>query len=551
MLKRLVIANYALIDHLDIDFHDGLSIITGETGAGKSIILGALSLIFGQRADSKIIRNASNKSIIEAYFDIQGYELESFFAEQDLDYIEDECILRREIAPNGRSRAFINDSLVTLSVLADLASRLVDIHSQHNNALLLSPSYQLKIIDNVACNGELTGGYVQLYNQYAHAVTDLEKVKEKIEKSKADEEYYRFQLRQFKELMLSEGEQETLESERTVLSNVTEIKQSLKDACDMISDNDVSILSMMSQVVNRISSLKTLYDQAETINARLDSVSIEITDIYDTLSHTLNTLEDDPEELERVEERLSAIYALQQKYHVGTDTELIEIQHKLEHSLEEIAHSDDEIQIREQQLEAYRKELQIVADRLTLARQKAARQMSERLIALAKPLGMKNLRCEIELIKVPFERTGQDKIRFMFAFNKNQDLMPIEKTASGGEVSRLMLCLKSIVAESTMLPSIIFDEVDTGVSGEVANKIGLMMKQISDRIQVIAITHLPQVAALGEHHYKVYKTDDEHATVTNIKELDKEGRIREIAGMLSGATIDDAAINNAKSLLNL
>lgn len=551
MLTQLNISNYALIDSIEIPLKSGLTIITGETGAGKSIIMGALSLLLGQRADIKSIRNAEKKTIVEASFDISGYGLDSFLESNDIDKCGDECILRREILPTGRTRAFVNDTPVTLAVLSTLALRLVDIHSQHSNALLLSDSYQLQVIDSLADNKDLRTDYEQEYAKYAQLKKELAQLKERIEKNQANEEYFKFQLNQLKPLRLKEGEQEELETLYKKLSNVSMIKEKLWDATSLLGEGSSSIISKLAKVQNSLDDLKDVLEESGVLVERLESVAIEVQDIYDTVSAEVEDLYDDPAELERIDSRLSNIYSLQQRHHVNTVEELLKIQSELQKSLSEIENSEEELDSLQQALDNLMKVLSECADKLTTSRRTAAKRFEEALLQRAMPLGMKNLRCLVEFKKADFDKSGQDKVAFLFAFNKNQQLTPVEKTASGGEMSRLMLTIKSIVAQKMQLPSIIFDEVDTGVSGDVANKIGEMMKDISKNIQVITITHLPQVAALGDNHFKVFKTDVEDTTITNVRALDVNGRIQEIAGMLSGSQIDQAAINNAKSLLKI
>lgn len=551
MLKRLAISNYALIDSIEISLEGGLSIITGETGAGKSIIMGALSLLLGQRADMKSIRNSDKKTVVEAVFNVDGYGIDTLLDENDLDSGGEDCILRRELLPNGRSRAFVNDTPVTLSVLAEFASRLIDIHSQHSNALLLSPAYQLDIIDGLASDEVLKKEYAEIYDRYNKLGKLIEATKARIEKNKADEDYLRFQLRQFESVNLDQQSVDEMEKERTTLENVSEIKEHLWNSVSVLGNDDHSIVSGLSYLGQQIGRLNDVFDESKGLSQRIDNIYIEAKDILSTLSDYIDTLNDDPEELERINDQLNAVYSLLQRFHAKDVTELAEIKAGFEKSLFEIENSDEEISGLEKQMEDVKGALAVAADKLTSVRKAAAEEFSKKLMHTAIPLGMKNLLCKVDFVRSGYEKSGQDKIRFLFSFNKNQELMPVERTASGGEISRLMLCIKSIIAEKIQLPSIIFDEVDTGVSGDIANKIGQMMKDISMRIQVITITHLPQVAALGTHHYKVYKEDVGDSTVTNIRELDKEGRIREIAGMLSGSKIDDAAMNNAKSLLNL
>lgn len=551
MIKHLKISNYALIDTVEISFDEGLTIITGETGAGKSIIMGALSLLLGQRADVKAIRHADKKSIIEASFCIEGYGLDNFFTENDIDSYDTECLLRRELLPNGRTRAFVNDTPVTLAVLSALAIRLVDIHSQHSNALLLNPSYQLKVIDSLADNSDVRNDYAEKFANYSKLSDELKQLRERIQKNKDNEDYLRFQLSQLSPLNLNESEQEELEATHKLLSNIGEVKEKVWESCNLLGESNNSILNKLNKVQTLLEQLSDVFEPSAEYVQRLESAAIELQDIYENLNGHIDEMHDDPDELEKVEARLNAIYSLEKRYHVNTVGELIAIEKDLEKSLKEIDNSEEQLEELQSRLDEQTKVLKAAAERLTRTRESAAEIFASKLETVAKPLGMKNLQCRVDFQQQPFGKSGCDAIVFLFAFNKNQQLVSAEKTASGGELSRLMLCIKSIIAEKMQLPSIIFDEVDTGVSGEVANKIGEMMKGIASTIQVISITHLPQVAALGAHHFKVFKQDIADSTVTNIKKLDNQGRILEIAQMLSGERVDNAAINNAKSLLKL
>ena len=551
MLKLLRISNYALIDFLEINLEEGLTIITGETGAGKSIIMGALSLLLGQRFDAKIIRNNEKKSVIEACFRVTGYNLENIFASNDIDDLGEECILRREILPNGRTRAFVNDTPVNLVTLEVIALSLVDIHSQHSNALLLKPEYRLQILDSLADNEHLRKEYKSIYSEYCNVRKHLQQEKERIEKNRDNEEYFKFQLSQIKPLKLKDGEQENLEQSYKVLSNVAEIKEKIYLATEWIGNGTSSVLTKLQKTLTSLESIREMFDASGQIIERLEPILIELQDIYDTLNGEVDNLTDNPAELAEIDTRLNMIYALQQKHHVGTVAELIEIQKDLEKSLSEIQNSDKELSGLEAKLKDLEKSLSETADNLSKSRMEAASVFEKELIDIAVPLGLKNLQFKVYRKKIEYNSLGNDSVTFSVGFNKNQQLMPVEKTASGGELSRLMLSIKYIIAKSMQLPSIIFDEIDTGVSGEIANKIGEMMKKISKQIQVITITHLPQVAALGDCHFKVYKKDNDNTTITNIKQLDNNDRVLEIAGMLSGATINDAAIENAKSLLKL
>lgn len=548
MLQQLSISNYALIDQLDISFGNGLSIITGETGAGKSIVIGALSLILGQRADTKVIRNESKKTVVEATFDVESYDLSGFFEENDIDFAP-ECIVRREIMPNGRTRAFVNDTPVTLSLLGELSQKLIDIHSQHSNALLLRSSYQLSVIDSLAGNKDLLARYKEVYNLLVQARRIYEQEKEKIEKDKQDEEYIRFQLNQLTEANLEIGEEETLEKKKRKIENLALLQNNLSETCRILNDGDRSVLEMLSDTEKLVAVLESVYENASEIRDRIESASIELKDIADTVRQELSEMDGDIGELEMIDERLSLIYMLQQKFKVHSVEELLALKQDMEQRVSAIDHSEEKLDDMMLQIEALEKNANALADSLSRARKSTAVSFMENLKEKARDLGLKNFNGAIAFERVDFSATGRDTIRFEVSFNVNRQLLPIEETASGGEMSRLMLCIKSLIATKMQLPTIIFDEIDTGVSGEIANKIGVMMKDISSSIQVVTITHLPQVAALGDRHYKVYKQDTEKETVTRMKELDAESRILEIAGMLSGSQVDSAAIENAKSLM--
>lgn len=548
MLQQLSISNYALIDQLDISFGNGLSIITGETGAGKSIVIGALSLILGQRADTKVIRDESKKTVVEATFDVESYDLSGFFEENDIDFAP-ECIVRREIMPNGRTRAFVNDTPVTLSLLGELSQKLIDIHSQHSNALLLRSSYQLSVIDSLAGNKDLLARYKEVYNLLVQARRIYEQEKEKIEKDKQDEEYIRFQLNQLTEANLEIGEEETLEKKKRKIENLALLQNNLSETCRILNDGDRSVLEMLSDTEKLVAVLESVYENASEIRDRIESASIELKDIADTVRQELSEMDGDIGELEMIDERLSLIYMLQQKFKVHSVEELLALKQDMEQRVSAIDHSEEKLDDMMLQIEALEKNANALADSLSRARKSTAVSFMENLKEKARDLGLKNFNGAIAFERVDFSATGHDKIRFEVSFNVNRQLLPIEETASGGEMSRLMLCIKSLIATKMQLPTIIFDEIDTGVSGEIANKIGVMMKGISSSIQVVTITHLPQVAALGDRHYKVYKQDTEKETVTRMKELDAESRILEIAGMLSGSQVDSAAIENAKSLM--
>lgn len=551
MLTRLHISNYALIDELEIKFDNGLTIITGETGAGKSIILGALSLILGERAEARSVRNPEKKVVVEASFDISAYALEGFFAESEIDFWEEECIVRREISATGRSRAFVNDTPVTISVLKDLTSRLVDIHSQHSNMLLSKPAFQLSVLDSIADNKEVVSKYNVEYVCYKKLQEQLLEKQNEYEKSRAEEDYIRFQLNQFADLKLTENEDIELENLQKKLSNVSEIKQNLWQISSTLNGEENSILEQLKVVAQRIQSTERNLSEIEGMGERVQSALVELKDIAQSVSYVDDQLVDDPRQLEEVEMRLNSIYELERKHNAASVNELLAIQHKFENQLSLIDNSENQIAEIEAKLKTQKAKVKELALVLSETRKKAAELFVADLQPLAQTLGMRNLAFDIKFTATDYTANGADVVEFLFAFNKNQTLLPVKDTASGGEISRLMLCIKSIIARSMSLPTIIFDEVDTGVSGDVANKIGEMMGEICKRIQVLAITHLPQVAAHAHHHLMVYKADDENSTLTHVKALNEEEHVLEIARMLSGKDVNQAAIDNAKSLIGI
>lgn len=549
MIKQLHISNYALIDRLDIEFADGLTIITGETGAGKSIILGALSLILGERADLKAIRDADSKTIVEATFDIAGYGLEPFFKEYDIDWDEHECIVRRELSPSGRSRAFVNDTPVALAALRELVTRLLDIHSQHNNMLLSNPQFQLSILDSIAGNADLLGNYHKAYAEYREAEQRLAETVTAMERLKQNEDYIRFQLNQLQAMQLQPDEDQQLEALQARLSNITSLKEALWSVENELDGEENGVLAHLTSVVQRLDEAERCLTEISGMSDRVRSSLIDLKDIAQDVGNIMDTLNDDPSELARVDERLSSIYSLMRKHNAQNVNQLIDIQHDYERQLGEIDHNDEMLeQLKSQVEETFKASTAIAAD-LSANRRQAATKFVKELLSLALPLGMKNLAFDVQLTPVKLSRSGADHVEFMMAFNKNQRLMPVKETASGGEISRVMLCIKTIIARHMQLPSIIFDEVDTGVSGDVANMIGEMMADIARAIQVIAITHLPQVAANGDHHLRVYKTDNERETLTHVEQLSDQEHVMEIARMLSGKDLNQAAIENAKSLI--
>lgn len=555
MLKQLKISNYALIDKLDIMFEPGLTIITGETGAGKSIMMGALSLILGDKVESRAIRAIDKKSVIEVIFNIEEYGLRQFFADNDIEYYDDgECIMRREISPNGRTRGFINDTPVTLPVMRALSVQLIDIHSQHSNMLLSSHRYQLSILDNLYPDKKLLEEYIKEYEAYKRIEGKIKDLKENNARRKSEEDYLRFQLSQIKELELRNDEDIELEAIERRLSNVNEIKSNLWQCLQLLDgdeDGENSILNGLATVAGNLSHISRMCDDVSGMDDRVESALIELKDITRTIATLQDSIMDDPAELERVSGRLGNIYSLENKHKVQSVNELLMLQSEYETQLAEIDGFDDEIERLEKELEHQEAVVSKLAIELSERRKATSKIFENNLKDLAVPLGMKNLQFKIEFEQVPFSPTGIDAVRFLFSFNKQQPLMPVETTASGGEISRLMLCIKSIIAKNMKLPTIIFDEVDTGVSGDVANRMGDLMKDISGNIQVITITHLPQVAAKGDNHFKVYKQDTADSTHTSVRRLESDERVMEIAAMLSGDKVSEAAIDNAKILLNI
>lgn len=553
MIETLHISNYALIDNIEIEFAGGFNVITGETGAGKSIIMGALSMLLGARADSKVVRRADAKSVVEATFHVAGRDgIRKLCEENDIEWDPmGVCILRREILPTGRSRAFINDTPVNLSTLQAAATQLVDIHSQHNNLQLASPPYQLQVIDALVGDTEAKEKYPELYTQYRRALHRYKETKRQLAISRGDEEYMQFQLSQLDELKLTEGEQEELERERELMANLTEVKASLTAVNDAFSNNPNSILSQLKIAETNTAEIVSLIDEAPQLLERLESLRIEARDLAETFSNLDRDINADPARLEYIEQRLNDIYDLERKHHVDTVEALIEIREKLRADIENVANGDEKLQELEEAAKRAKRAALECARTLSEQRSQAAVQFATELKDRSLPLGMPNLRCQVSITQGELTATGMDTVEFLFAFNKNQPLMPVGNTASGGEISRLMLSLKSIVASKMQLPSIIFDEVDTGVSGDIAARMGRMMSEISRNIQVIAITHLPQVAALAATQFKVFKQDTDDATTTRIVRLTPQERVEQIAAMLSGDHVNEAARANARSLLHL
>ena len=552
MLQSIHIQNYALIELLDIDFHAGFSVITGETGAGKSIILGAIGLLVGQRADTKAIKAGANKCIVEARFNISSYQLESFFEEHDLEFEEGECILRRELYASGKSRAFINDTPASLAQMKELGEKLIDVHSQHQNLLLNHEDFQLNVLDILAHDDLDLQTYRELYAAYKKVSHELSDIQKQAEKNRQDEDYIRFQLEQLEAANLQSGEQEMLEQEGETLSHAEEIKSSIYKVDQLLSSNDTTMLSVAKDCMHTLQSISRVYSPAQEWIERLNSCYIELKDLAHEISNAGEEVEFNPTRLEFVNERLNLIYSLQQKHRVSSVEELIHITNDYRNQLDTITSYDSRIQELQKQKDALYNKVLAQASALTKLRTKAAKEIEQQMQAYLIPLGMPNVRFAVELItKKEPDTKGMNGVNFLFSANKNGVLQNVATIASGGEIARVMLSLKAMIASAVKLPTIIFDEIDTGVSGSIAEKMALIMQEMgrADR-QVISITHLPQIAAKGTTHYKVYKEDTDTGTNSHIRQLNQEERIHEIANMLSGATLTEAALNNAKALLN-
>ena len=550
MLRQLYIRNFTLIDELDITFKPGFSVITGETGAGKSIILGAIGQILGNRADARMVKAGCDKCVIEAHFDLSNYDMESFFNDNDIDYEPEDCIIRRELKANGKSRAFINDTPVALTTARELGQQLVDIHSQHQNLLLQKEDFQLNVVDIIAHNSQLLNDYRTLFDGYAKAKAALREKEEECEKDRANEDFLRFQADELVTAKLIDGEQEELEQELETLSHAEDIKGALFDADNLLSGDDRCITQSCKTMLSRLSDIGDVYPAIRQVTERIDSAYIELKDIARDISNLAESIDFDPARLTMANERLDTIYTLQKKHHVESVAELIAIRDNLTARLNDITNSEDMLEDMRRQVEDMHRKATEAAARLTESRQEAARRVTEQLLAQMTALGMPNARFEIKFETKELAVDGADRISYMFSANKNVPLEPIAQVASGGEVARVMLSLKAMISGAVKLPTIIFDEIDTGVSGRVAEMMAQIMRQMgrADR-QVISITHLPQIAALGTTHYKVEKTDTDDTTISRMRMLGHDERITEIAQMLSGSNISDAAIENAKSLL--
>jgi len=551
MLSRLSIKNYALIDQLDIRPAKGLNILTGETGAGKSIILGALSLILGQRAESKYFYNQEQKCIIEGFFHIADYHLKSFFDEQDLDY-DEETILRREISADGKSRAFINDTPVTLNVLKALGEQLIDIHSQHATLEINTEDFQLMTLDSVSGNTTLLAKYQDTFKRYRNNSKALKILQEEVKQAQTEADYHQFLFDELAGAKLSSDEQELLEQEQNQLSHAEEIKRALLGATFLLNEHEQPVISSLKEAIQLIQQAERYAANLHELAERLQSTFIEVKDLTEEIERAEQGILFDEERLAEVNERLSLIYQLQQKHHVSTVAELLDIQVGLEQQLAKLSSNDEELSKLQAENVSLKKESEALANQLHAARQEAIPTVQQEVIRVLGEVGMPNSILKIELAPAEHLRSsGVDTVRFLFSANKGQAPQPLNKVASGGELSRLMLAIKSLIAKTSALPTIIFDEIDTGISGEVALKVGDVMEDMAQHLQVIAITHLPQIASKGQTHYQVYKADEQGLTRTNMRKLSDEERIIEIAQMLSGSNPGEAAIQHASELLKL
>lgn len=550
MLRSLFIQNYALIEELDINFGSGFSVITGETGAGKSIILGAIGLLLGQRADVKAIRTGASKCIIEAHFNISAYGMRPFFEVNELEY-EEECILRREVHASGKSRAFINDSPASLTQMKELGELLIDVHSQHQNLLLNKEGFQLNVLDILSHNEGDLSVYQLMYNEWKQALHDLETLIARAEKDKADEDYIRFQLEQLEEAGLSIDEQEKLEQEADTLTHAEEIKAGLFRAGQTLYSEEGGLLSELKNCLSIVLGLQNVFPVAGELAERLESTFIELKDISQEISSKEESVEFNPTRLEEVNERLNLIYTLQQKHRVSTVEELLALEDEYATKLSAITSSEEEIEKQKARCDNLYNKVKKQAAVLTKARMDAAREVEQQMASRLVPLGMPNVRFQVEMsTRKELGLHGADTVTFLFSANKNGTLQSISSVASGGETARVMLSVKAMIAGAVKLPTIIFDEIDTGVSGEIADRMADIMEEMGEsNRQVISITHLPQIAARGRVHYKVYKQDNDKETNSHIRRLTDKERVEEIAHMLSGAILTEAALNNAQALL--
>lgn len=549
MLLSLLIKNYALIDSLSIDFSDELTILTGETGAGKSILLGAIGLIIGQRADTSVLRNKSEKCTAEGTFNIRNYNLQDFFAANELDY-EDVTTLRREITPQGKSRAFVNDTPVSVKVLHDLGAKLIDIHSQHQNLELNEKHFQLRLVDLVAGTDSLLTEYHTAYHWFVSAKQQLAEMLSLAEQSRKDLDYFEFQFNQLADARLAENEQEELEQELERLTHAEEIKATFTTLYQALNGEDQSVLPVLKDMLNGVGKLRSVFSEAEQLHNRLETLYFELKDISEESLMLGDRTENDPEKAAFISQRLDLIYSLEQKHRVTSVSELLKIQEEFSRKINRISSYDQEIEKLQLQIQEQKNRLEQLASELSKARKAVASPIAKSVIDVLQNLGMANAAFQLNISARPdFSPSGKDDVSFMFSANKNQELQEIARIASGGEMSRLMLAIKTLITDTRALPTIIFDEIDTGISGEIAIKMGVILKKMAQTVQVLNITHLPQIAAKGRHHYKVFKFDENDHTFTSIRKLNEKERLEEIAQMLSGDNYTSTALETARELL--
>lgn len=555
MLKKLDIRNFTLIDHLEMTLYPGFSVITGETGAGKSIVIGAIGLLLGNRADAKQVKRGCDKCIIEATFDLSIYHsdvLKDFFEDNDLDYEPEECLLRREVNASGKSRAFINDTPVTLALMRELGEQLIDVHSQHQNLLLSKEDFQLNVVDIIARDRQQLADYRSAFAEYRSAQRRLEELREQISTSRDNEDFLRFQQKELSEANLASGEQEQLEQEAELMSHAEDIKRALHEADYGLSGDDTGIVNLTRSIAAQLRSVADVYPEAQELAERLDGCFVELKDISQEIASKVDDVEYDPQRFNLITQRLDTIYTLQQKFHVQTVDELLDRLNGINAQLDNIDNSDEELQELERSVEKLHAVCVEKAAVLTDMRRKSATMVEQELSKLLVPLGIPKVRFKVEVLPADLSTNGADKVMFLFSANSSTDMQPVSQVASGGEIARVMLSLKAMISKAIGLPTIIFDEIDTGVSGRVAEQMAHIMRDMGKaNRQVLCITHLPQIAAAGSTHYKVAKQETEQGTVSTMTQLSDEQRITEIAQMLSGSDVSQAAVDNAKSLLAL
>ncbi len=550
MLRHLLIKNFALIDVLDMEFHSGFSVITGETGAGKSIILGAIGLLLGQRADSKTVKMGADRCIIEAHFDLTNYQMEDFFSQYDIEPDTADTIIRRELTAQGKSRSFINDTPVPLTMLKELGDRLMDVHSQHQNLLLGKHDFQLSVLDIIGKGEKVLGGYQQAYTSYLETRKQLEAMREEIEQNRRNADFLQFQYTELAEAHLVDGEQEELEQRSDTMSHSEDIKTALYEAEEALSGEGSGIVTQLKKTTTALSTIANMLPGADELAQRSNSCYIELKDLAAEVSNRLENVEFDPAELDAVNNRLDRIYELQKKYRAESVAQLLATQEELKQKLSNIENSDEALAALTIESERKKAECQRLADALTGLRQKAAKTIEKQMRQKLVPLGMPNVRFETQMVRSELGRNGQDRVAFLFSANTSTPLQPVAQVASGGEIARVMLALKAMISGAVKLPTIIFDEIDTGVSGKIAEQMAQIMAEMgAGGRQVISITHLPQIAALGTNHYRVYKEETPLGTTSHMVMLTNEERVTEIAQMLSGSNVTDAAIANARQLL--